>query len=412
MKRRTFLAAAALAPLARPALAQAPKKISFLTWNIIDTASIINGWIAAFKATRPGVEVEWLDKKGPDLPTFYQTQLAAGSPPDIINTQGALGLEYASQGALMDLTPLLAKQPDVRARFNADYLSNWTMEGKNWMLPFYISKTLTFYNKTLFAKAGLAEPPKDFDALMTAADKIGGGNNAGYITLNFDWLYWSLFAMNGVELLSKDLKTPTFNTPTAVSVVERLTKGTAGSAIDKISWTGRWVEPLGAFASGRIGMLNAHSPAYYYIKGQGAWVNPDTLGAVQGPGGWAVPNSHGLGISKGSKNPELAWDFLTFITSKQEMMKFAGVRKILSANIELDKELLAGLEKSDPLGAIVLRTQLADTDKMTGNWRLGNDSRVKDAFYSELQNALLGRKTAKVALADAERKVARELRRG
>jgi ABC-type glycerol-3-phosphate transport system substrate-binding protein len=411
MRRRTFLAATVLAPLARPAFAQAPKKISFLTWNIIDTASIINGWIEAFKATRPGVEVEWLDKKGPDLPTFYQTQLAAGSPPDIINTQGALGLEYASQGALMDLTPLLAKQPDVRARFNADYLSNWEMEGKNWMLPFYISKTLTFYNKTMFAKAGLAGPPKSFDELMTAADKIGGDNNAGYITLNFDWLYWSLFAMNGVELLSKDLKTPTFNTPAAAAVVERLAKGTAGSAIDKISWTGRWVEPLGAFASGRIGMLNAHSPAYYYIKGQGAWVSPDTLGAVQGPGDWAVPNSHGLGISKGSKNPELAWDFLTFITSKQEMMKFAGVRKILSANIELDKELLAGLEKTDPLGAVVLRTQLADTDKMTGNWRLGNDSRVKDAFYSELQNALLGRKTAKVALADAERKVARELRR-
>jgi ABC-type glycerol-3-phosphate transport system substrate-binding protein len=412
MKRRTLIAAAALAPLARPAIAQAPKKISFLTWNIIDTADIINGWISAFKATRPGVEVEWLDKKGPDLPTFYQTQLAAGSPPDIINTQGALGLEYAGQGALMDLTPMLAQHADVKARFNADYLSNWAMEDKNWMLPFYISKTLLFYNKILFKKAGVAGPPTSFDELMAAADKIGTGEQSGFITLNFDWLYWSLFRMNGVDLLSPDLKKPVFNTPEAVAVVERLAKGTAGQAIDKISWTGRWVEPLGAFASGRIGMLNAHSPAYYYVKGQGAWVNGDTLGAVQGPGGWAVPNSHGLGISKGSKNPELAWDFLSFITSKEQMVKFAGVRKILSANIELDKELLAGLDKSDPLGATVLRTQLADTDKMTGNWRLGNDSRVKDAFYSELQSTLLGRKDAKSALAEAERKVARELKRG
>ena len=413
MKRRTFLAAAttALSPLARPAIAQAPKKIALLTWNIVDTADIVNGWIAEFRATRPGVEVEWIDKKGPDLPTFYQTQLAAGSPPDIINTQGALGLEYAAQGALLDLTPMLAAKPEIRGRFNPDYLSNWSMAGKNWMLPFYISKTLMFYNKTLFAKAGIAAPPTNFDELMTAAEKIGGGDNTGFITLNFDWLYWSLFAMNGIELLSKDLKTPTFNTAKAIEMVERLAKGTSGSAVDKISWNGRWVEPLGAFASGRIGMLNAHSPAYYYIKGQGPWVNPQTLGAVRGPGGFAVPNSHGLGISKGSKNPELAWDFLTFITSKQQMMKFAGVRKILSANTELDAELLAGLEKSDPLGAVVLRTQLADTDKMTGNWRLGNDSRVKEAFYPELQNAVLGRKTAKDALADAERKMARELKR-
>ena len=42
---------------------------------------------------------------------------------------------------------------------------------------------------------------------------------------------------------------------------------------------------------------------------------------------------------------------------------------------------------------------------MCGNWRLGNDSRVKDAFWPEFQNAVLGRKDAKTALADAERRV-------
>ena len=61
--------------------------------------------------------------------------------------------------------------------------------------------------------------------------------------------------------------------------------------------------------------------------------------------------------------------------------------------------------------AASIAEQLADTDKMTGNWRLANDSRVKDAFFAELQNAVLGRKDAKTALVDAERKVARELKR-
>ena len=49
---------------------------------------------------------------------------------------------------------------------------------------------------------------------------------------------------------------------------------------------------------------------------------------------------------------------------------------------------------------------------MTGNWRIATDARVKDAFWPELQNALLGRKTARAAMADAERRVARELSRG
>ena len=69
------------------------------------------------------------------------------------------------------------------------------------------------------------------------------------------------------------------------------------------------------------------------------------------------------------------------------------------------------LAKDDPLVYQVLKTQLEHTDKMTGNWRFGNDSRIKEAFWPEVQSALLGRKDAKSALADADRRVARELTR-
>ena len=237
------------------------------------------------------------------------------------------------------------------------------------------------------------------------------GEASGFLTLNFDWLYWPLYAMNGVDLLSKDLTKPTFNTPKAIEVTDRLAKATEAGAINKISWTGRWVEPNGAFAAGNVGMLHAHSPAYFFVKGQGKWVTPETLGVAHAPGGFATPNSHGLGISKASKNPDLAWDFLKFVTNEgaQEL----GVnRKLVTGNIAVDTKNLADLEKSDPLVYSILKTQLEHTDKMVGNWRLGNDSKVKEAFWPELQNVLLGRKDAKTALADAERKVARELKRG
>ena len=278
------------------------------------------------------------------------------------------------------------------------------------MLPFYVSKTLLFYNKTLFGKAGLAGPPQSFDEILTQAAKIGTGDNSGFITLNFDWLYWPLFKMNSIELLTADLEHPAFDTPAAIDVIQRLAKGTAGQAIDKISWTGRWVEPLGAFSSGRIGMLHAHSPAYLYIKGQGPWVNETTLGVAQMPGNWAVPNSHGLGISKQSRNPELAWELLSFLTDRAQALAFARDFKVLTGNTEVDQALLKEMAVQDPLGAKVLATQLQATDRMCGNWRLGNDSQVKDAFWPELQGALLGHREAKPALTEATRKVARALR--
>jgi ABC-type glycerol-3-phosphate transport system substrate-binding protein len=279
------------------------------------------------------------------------------------------------------------------------------------MLPFYITKTLLFYNKPMFQKAGLAGPPQSFDEILASAQKLTASDASGFLTLNFDWLYWPLYAMNEVELLSKDLTKATFNSPKAVEVTERLAKATEAGAINKIAWTGRWVEPNGAFAAGNVGMLHAHSPAYFFVKGQGKWVTPETLGVAHAPGGFATPNSHGLGISKASKSPDLAWDFLKFVTNEgaQEL----GVnRKLVTGNVGVDTRNLAELEKNDPLVHAILKTQLEHTDKMVGNWRLGNDSRIKEAFWPELQNVLLGRKDAKTALADAERKVNRELKRG
>jgi len=127
------------------------------------------------------------------------------------------------------------------------------------------------------------------------------------------------------------------------------------------------------------------------------------------PGFFATPNSHGLGISKGSKHPELAWEFLKMVTSEDWTSKLSERRKVLTGNIASDKKLLDQLGKDDPLAAAVLQTQVEDTNKLTGNWPLANDARVKEAFYPEIQNAVLGRKPAAQALKDAEAKVDRVL---
>lgn len=413
MKRRSFLAGTAAAALAAPSIAQTSKKLTFLSWNIVDQAEMFKTWFTEFGKLHPGVEIEWLDKKGPDLTPFYQTQLAAGTPPDVIDLQGGIGIEYAAQGALLDLTPYLTAHPEVKARFDPAYLNNWVWQGKNWLVPFYVAKTLLFYNKPLFQKAGIVTPATTFDELMTNAEKIGagGGDQTGFLTLNFDWLYWAIIRMNGVELLTPDLKQPAFNTPAMVETIQRLAKGTAGTAINKISWTGRWVEPLGAFASGQVGMLNAHAPAYFFLKGQGAWINADTLGVAELPGNWSVPTLHGYAISKGTKDPDLSWAFVEFCTAKKQAQAMADERRVLTAYTDVDKQLMAHVEKEEPLAYAVLKTQLEYTDKLCGNWPLANDSRIKEALYPELQNALLGRKDTKAALADATRKVARELRR-
>jgi len=397
-----------LCVISLPAWAQ-QKKLTLLTWNISNQGKVVQEWIADFKRLRPDVDVEWIDKKGTEIAAYYQTQVIAGTPPDIVDLQGAIWLEYAAAGGLLDLTPYLAKNPDVRQRFQPDYLASWVYQGKNYMLPFYVAKTLLFYNKTMFKEAGISGPPKTFDELIADASKMSKGDKTGLVTLNFDWLYWPLFKMNGVDLLTPDLKKAAFDTPKAVSVLDALAKATSNGAINRISWTGRWVEPIGAFSAGNVGMFIAHSPAFFNMRGLAPWLNADTLGIADLPGDWATPNLHGLGISKASPNADIAWQFLSMVTSDKYTQKLSDFAYFLTGNAATDRALLERLKKDDPLAEKVLQTQLEHTDKLTGNWPLPNDARIKEAFYPEIQNAVLGRKSAADALRDAEVKVNRVL---
>src|SRR6185312_7746474 len=197
---------------------------------------------------------------------------------------------------------------------------------------------------------------------------------------------------------------PAFNTPEAAAVVDRLAKATASGGINKISWTGRWVEPNGAFSSGTVGMMHAHSSAYFFVKGQGRWINRDSLGVAQAPGNWSTPTNHGFAISKSSKNPELAFALIKLMTGNKWATKFATTRRILTANLVADKACLESLKDEDPVAHAVLQTQLEHTDRMTGNWPLANDAEIKDAFWPELQNGLLGRKAGSPALRRSTRR--------
>ena len=390
---------------------QAEKELTVLTWNISYFKDGFQKWVDAFKKIHPDITIKRLDKKGSEWSTYYQTQVVAGTPPDIIDVQGGLWLEYASKGGLVDLTPYLEKNKSYTDRIYPDVLNNWVYEGRNYGLPFYISKTLLFYNKLLFKEAGLTRPPESFDELIDYAYKMTKGEKSGFMTLNFDWLYWPLFAMNGVELLTPDLKKAAFNTPQAVRAVDVLAKATKDGAINKISWTGRWVEPNSAFAAGNIGMLHAHAPAYLWMVAKGKWMNKDTVGAAHLPGGWSTPNSHAWLISKACKYPDAAWDFIRIASSGDGAYETGVGTNNLTGDKVTNEKLFTYFGKNIPAVVPVLKTQLEHLDKLSGNWPVAKDAEIKEAFYPALQDALLGRKSAKDALATAEKKVNRVLRR-
>jgi len=376
-----------------------------LTFNMPHMEREFAAWAAEFRRRHPGYDVRQIDRKGSTWAAFYNTQVVAGTAPDIIDTQGAMWLQYASQGGLLDLSPFLERDASFADQFHPELIDAWTYGGKRYGIPLYFTKTLLFYNKRMFREAGIAHPPRSFAELMDHARAMSGPGRHGFMTLNFDWLYWPLFAMNGIRLVTPDCKRAAFNTPEAVALVEQLAAATADGVISPTSWTGRWVEPNGMFAAGDVAMFNAHSTALLWIMGNASWVDAESIGFAQMPGDWSVPNAHALHISASTRHPEQAWDFIKIATQGEGALAFGKRLNSPTGNRAVNDRLREHFAKTNPLVLKVLDTQFAHLDRMVADWPLARDIEIKHAFYPELQSALLGNKSATDALASAERKV-------
>lgn len=403
---------AAVALLAATA-ASADDKITVLTWNIPVYGEKIEGWIEDFNEIHPDIEVEWIDKKGTEWATFYQTQLAAGTPPDVVNIQGALWAEYAANGQLLDLAPYLEADEEFAGRFVEGALDLWTTgEGdETFMVPWYFNRTLLYLNKDMMAEAGIEEAPTTFGELLAAAEKMKGEGKTGFLTTNFDWLYWPLFKMNGVDILNEDMTEAAFNTPEAVETLTRLAEATKSGAINNISWTGRWVEPNTAFASGNVGMYMAPNSALFWAASKADWINAENVEVAQVPELWWTPNHHGWGVSASTEHPDAAVDMVKIATSDTWQETMSDTFSILTLNKDVDPKLIAKFREEDPLKAEILEMAGSKLDKITGYIKSPVEARIKDAFWTSVQPALLGEADPQEALDAAEAKVNRILSR-
>jgi len=268
---------------------------------------------------------------------------------------------------------------------------------------------LLYLNKKMLSAAGIAGAPASFAELMADARKMTGEGKSGFLTTNFDWLYWPLFKMNGVDILSGDLSKAAFNTPEARSTLVALAEATKSGAINNISWTGRWVEPNTAFAAGNVGMYLAPNSALFWAASKADWINEKNVDVVDPPGDWSVPNHHGWGVSKASKHADAAVDLIKIATSDKWQRTMAETFSVLTLNKRVDESVIASLKTDAPLKAKVLELAGSKLDKIVGYLKTPKEQRVKDAFWSSVQPALLGQADPNTALGQAEGKVNRVL---
>ncbi len=140
------------------------------------------------------------------------TQIAAGQVPDIfIFNPDPTTFQYYQGNVLMDFTKDL--QGDWGNQFVPGTIKQATKNGATKSLPYEIGVTPIWYNKALFAKAGISSLPKTMDEFWADCDKLKaagitpttqmtGGSNAWTSML---WYSHILASLGGPDLWDKPL---------------------------------------------------------------------------------------------------------------------------------------------------------------------------------------------------------------
>lgn len=123
-----------------------------------DAVTIMNAqrdygnFIKLLKEKAPEVELEITPYRGRNMSAYCKQQLETGSMPDIYSTT------QAWDGAIQEENLLDLSACDVAGLYNIARLSQYAVNGKNYLLPFDYTITGIAYNKTLFEEEGIAVP--------------------------------------------------------------------------------------------------------------------------------------------------------------------------------------------------------------------------------------------------------------
>jgi multiple sugar transport system substrate-binding protein len=160
-----------------PKAAAASKTINFVGGAYTGTTEAYWKDLAGkFEAANPGytVNVRIIDWNNIDqqVSTMIQTK----QYPDILNENKFSG--WAANGLLQPVNSLVA--PSVESDFIPAFKQNSNYQGSQYGLPLIASTRALFYNKDIFAKAGISQPPATWAELVADAQKIKSAGYTGY----------------------------------------------------------------------------------------------------------------------------------------------------------------------------------------------------------------------------------------
>lgn len=175
IRRYAMLAAVALASVSVSGPPASAEDVTISVWSLDRDIQPAPNLIKDFNALNTGIKVEYRQIQFDDVVSEAMRAFSTGQAPDIIAVDNPEHALFASRGAFLDLTDLIAKSEVVKVEnYFPGPLASTMWDGKNYGIPKATNTIALYYNKDMFRAKGLDpdKPPQTWDELVEAARKL------------------------------------------------------------------------------------------------------------------------------------------------------------------------------------------------------------------------------------------------
>lgn len=290
---------------------------------------VLEAKLTAFHQAHPAIHVDAqvygaADQLGPKL----DAAVAGRTPPDLLWWAPAFFPKYARAGALRAVDDFIAADPAFEASDVYPFL--WEMgsyDGRVYATPFSANDLAVYYNKRLFAEAGIERAPATWDELADAARRTtrDGVHGLQIPIGSSEWTVWTwqcFLWQAGGELLSADRRRAAFNSPAGVAALDFwIALMDSGAAVFSETDAGYKTD---AFLAGRVAMTINGPWNYALLRGQqavevGVFPLPAGVRAATNIGG----ESLFLFRSGDAARERAAWEFMKYVMSADFQVDWA-----------------------------------------------------------------------------------------
>ncbi|MBF2713688.1 ABC transporter substrate-binding protein [Agrobacterium vitis] len=403
INRRALIAVLALAaacPLTSTARAD---DVTLNLWSLDKDIQPAPNLVKQFNALNNGIKIEYRLLQFDDVVTEAMRAYSTGQAPDIIAVDNPEHALFASRGAFLDLTDMIAKSDVIKPQnYFPGPLASVTWKERYFGVPKATNTIALYYNRDMFKAKGLdpLKPPQTWDELVAAARKLNDpAKNVYGLAFSakaseegtFQFLPWAQMGGGGYDHI---------NAPGAVKALETWkTIMTEKLASPDTLTRGQW-DSTGTFNSGNAAMAIS-----------GPWELDRMLKEAKFDWGVAllpVPSagaerSSGMGdfnwaIFSSTKHPAEAFKALEFFASQdKDMFKNFGQ---LPARSDIAIPPSGSPLKDAALQVFLEQMKYAKPRGPHPAW-----PKISKAIQDAIQAALTGQMTPKDALDQAQKKI-------